>query len=414
MRHKILLTSFAVSLLFAAAAQKKQTLAFAITSSTKGTFQWSDVRLVDASTGALVRTIFDSKQPVTAFKVYHARSGQEIQVKDGQGVVRDQNALPFHGMSAALAYDKRHKRLYYTPIFINQLRYIDLSSKEPKIYYFENETLAATALPVQEGNHITRMVIASDGNGYAISNDGNHFVRFTTGKRQVIDDLGALTDDAENTVSIHDRKTSWGGDMVADASGNLYIVSAYHHVFKVNIRSKTAAYLGRIEGLPGNFTTNGAVVDADGNMVVSSASSIDNYYKVDMKSWKATKLEAPDKVFNSSDLANGNLAFEPRMESIPKLMQRELVRNDKINLFPNPVSTGRFRVSFHNRQRGRYDIQLVDLGGRLISSKTVNIMNDGQVAELDLRGALSNGTYLVKVLNNAKKTVFSDKLIVAD
>lgn len=202
--------------------------------------------------------------------------------------------------------------------------------------------------------------------------------------------------------------------MVADASGNLYVISAYHHVFKVNIKSRTAAYQGKIEGLPGNFTTNGAVVDAEGNLVVSSANSSDNYFTVDMSSWKASKLDASNKVFNASDLANGNLAFEPKMQAIPKLMDRAVIRNDRISLFPNPVSpsTGRFRVSFHNRQPGRYDIQLVDLTGRLLSAKTVTIANEGQVVEFDLRGSLANGAYLVKVLNNAKKTVFADKLVV--
>ena len=96
-----------------------------------------------------------------------------------------------------------------------------------------------------------------------------------------------------------------------------------------------------------------------------------------MSNWKATKLDASNKVFNSSDLANGNLAFEPRMQSIPKLIDRAIVKNDRISLFPNPVapSTGRFRVSFHNKQLGRYDIQLVDLTGRLLSSKSVTTAN---------------------------------------
>ena len=200
--------------------------------------------------------------------------------------------------------------------------------------------------------------------------------------------------------------------MVADASGNLWVISAYHHVFKVNIRSKTALYQGKIQGLPGNFTTNGAVVDDEGALVVSSASNNDNYYKVNMKDWVAVKIDAPNKVFNASDMANGNLAFTTTNQTPIRLLEREVVRNDKINMFPNPVSTGRFRVSFHNRELGRYEIQVVDLTGRLLSQKTVNIQNNGQVAEIDLRGSIANGTYLVKVLNNAKKNVFSDKLIV--
>jgi hypothetical protein len=413
MRHKILLTSCVVFFALAVAAQKKQTLAFAITSAEKGTYQWTDVKLVDVNTGELVRTIFDSKL-IKGYKVFHARSGREISVADAQGVVKNQNALPFNTMSAALAFDKKHNRLYYTPMYINQLRYIDLSSKEPKIFYFENEAMSAVKEINNESMHITRMVIGADGNGYAMSNDGNHFVRFSTGKKPLIEDIGSIQDDAKSTVSIHDKKTSWGGDMVADASGNLYVISAYHNVFKVNIRSKTALHVGKIQGLPGNFTTNGAVVDDEGSLVVSSASSNDNYYKVNMNDWTASKIDASNKVFNSSDLANGNLAFEPKMQQPIKLLERELVRNDKISMYPNPATTGRFRVSFNNRELGRYEIQVVDLNGRLLSQKTVNIQNNGQAAEVDLRGSIANGTYLVKVLNTAKKTVFSDKLVVVE
>ncbi len=408
MKHKFLLTSFAVLFVVAATAQKKQSLAFAITSAEKGTYQWADVKLVDVTSGELVRTVFDNKQAATGYKVFNARSGRELQVKDAQGRVNNQNSLPFNTMSAALAYDKKHNRLYYTPMYINQLRYIDLSSSN--IYYFENESLSAVADISKEGNHITRMVIAADGNGYAVSNDGNHLVRFGTGKKAVIDDLGALTDDTKNTVSIHDRKTSWGGDMIADAFGNLYIVSAFHHIFKVNTRDKIAKHLGQISGLPANFTTNGAVVDHDGDLVVGSANSADNYYKVNMKTWEATRLENNNKVFNASDLANDNLAFEPKQQS--RFIDRAIVRNNKFTLYPNPVTTGRFRVSFESKDFGRYDILVVDVQGRLLSQKAVNITNVGQVAEMDLRNSIPQGTYLVKVLNNGKKTVFADKIIV--
>lgn len=411
MRHKFLPTCCVILLALTVTAQQKQSLAYAITSADKGTYQWTEIKLVDINTGELVRTIFDSKQP-TAYKVYHARSGREIAVADKQGVVRNQNALPFNSMSAALAYDQKHKRLYYTPMYINQLRYIDLSGKEPKIYYFENESLSAVAQINNESMHITRMVIASDGNGYAMSNDGKHFVRFGTGKKAVIDDLGSVKDAPGNTASIHDRKTSWGGDMVADGSGNLYVISAFHHVFKVDVNSKIATHLGKIEGLPGNFTTNGAVVDEDGNLVVSSASNSENYYRVNMKDWKAEKIESSSPVYNASDMANANLAFTPKLQKPIQLFERELVRNDKIGMFPNPATTGRFRVSFNNSDLGRYEVQVVDLSGRLLSQKTVNIQNLGQTAEIDLRNTIANGTYLVKVLNNTKKIIFADKLVV--
>lgn len=407
MRHKILLALLTPVIAYTAEAQQSPSVAFAITSAEQGKFQWTNIKMIDLSTGEVLRTIYDGKQPYNA---YNARTRKEIAVKNAQATMQNQQAQPLHAMSAALAYDKRHNRLYYTPMYVNQLRYIDLSSKETSIYYFDQEKFSNAQSLNNEASHITRMVIAADGKGYAVSNDGNHFVQFTTGKKPTITDLGALQDDPKNSISIHEKQTSWGGDMIADATGNLYIISAFHNVFKINIRTRIATHIAKIEGLPANFTTNGAVVNDEGRLVVSSASSTDGYYAVDMNTWKAERLQN-NKVFNASDLANGNLAFSKNTEP-GKLIERELVRNNKIGLYPNPVTTGQFRVTFNNRDFGRYDIQVVDLTGKLVATKTYTVSNQGQVAEMDLRGMLANGTYLVKVLNQNKKTVFSDKIVV--
>jgi hypothetical protein len=407
MRHKILLALLTPVIAYTAEAQQSPSVAFAITSAEQGKFQWTNIKMIDLSTGEVLRTIYDGKQPYNA---YNARTRKEIAVKNAQATMQNQQAQPLHAMSAALAYDKRHNRLYYTPMYVNQLRYIDLSSKETSIYYFDQEKFSNAQSLNNEASHITRMVIAADGKGYAVSNDGNHFVQFTTGKKPTITDLGALQDDPKNSISIHEKQTSWGGDMIADATGNLYIISAFHNVFKINIRTRIATHIAKIEGLPANFTTNGAVVNDEGRLVVSSASSTDGYYAVDMNTWKAERLHN-NKVFNASDLANGNLAFSKNTEP-GKLIERELVRNNKIGLYPNPVTTGQFRVTFNNRDFGRYDIQVVDLTGKLVATKTYTVSNQGQVAEMDLRGMLANGTYLVKVLNQNKKTVFSDKIVV--
>ncbi|MEI9956836.1 MAG: hypothetical protein WDM90_11155 [Ferruginibacter sp.] len=53
----------------------------------------------------------------------------------------------------------------------------------PPNFYQEKTTLLNTNDLADEANHITRMDIAADGNGYAITNDGNHLIRFTTGKK---------------------------------------------------------------------------------------------------------------------------------------------------------------------------------------------------------------------------------------
>ncbi len=36
------------------------------------------------------------------------------------------------------------------------------------------------------------------------------------------------------------KQQAGGGDMIADAAGNLYVISAFRQVYKVNIQSKVA------------------------------------------------------------------------------------------------------------------------------------------------------------------------------
>mgnify|MGYP001164624287 CR=1 FL=1 len=410
MSKRILPTVLALFTVTAASAQQPKTTAFAITSAEKGTFNWTDIKQIDFSTGAVTRSVFEAKQPKVT--VYHARSGKEIKPVQQNGVTNTAS-LQVPMLSAACAFDQRHNRLYYAPLFMNQLRYVDLDSKETKIYYFDNETFIDATDLNNEANHVTRMVIAADGNGYALSNDGNHLIRFTTGRKPVITDLGALSDDPNNgSISIHEKTTGWGGDMVADAADNLYVISAYRHVFKVNIQSKLATYVGEIKGLPASFTTNGAVVDNDGFLIVSSANTPEGYYKVDMNTWQASKIAINGTVFNASDLANGNLAFADKKPAVSEVINRPVVRNEKISLYPNPVAINRVYVSFNGKETGRYTLQLVNLGGQLITERVVEVTSQGQVVPFEMKNNLAKGTYMVKVLNNSKKAIFTDKIMV--
>jgi hypothetical protein len=409
MRNSFTLASCLLLITAQLSAQLKQTTAYAITSSEKGNFNWTDVKQIDFATGNVTRSVFEAKQ--TNLTVYSARTGKEIKPVLQNGVAANVTA-PVASLAAACAFDQRHNRLYYAPLFMNQLRYINLDDKEPKIYYFENESFTPATDLNNEANHITRMVIAADGDGYALSNDANHLLRFTTGRKAVITDLGALTDDANNgEKSIHAKATSWGGDMIADAAGNLYVISAFRQVFKVNIQSKIATWLTEIKGLPATFTTNGAVVDNEGFLIVSSANTAEGYYKVDMRTWQGTRIDIQGTVFNASDLANGNLAFANDVPSVP-LINRAVTRNEKFAIFPNPIVSNQVYVSFNVKETGRYTIQLLDLTGKVITEKIAVIANGAQVIPVNVRSGLAKGPYMVKVLSNSKKAVFTDKLIV--
>ena len=273
MKQRILLLIVMTAVITNIQAQKKNkavpgTTGYAITAVEKGGRSWKEVRQIDAASGAILKTIYDSKQETEAL---NARTGKPVLKKDGsvklptsaekvytrtltappieKKVVNLDNELdkangnhirtytrtivvrrhelpndkPFSTNSAAMAYDKKHERLYYTPMGIPQLRYIDL--KSGKIYYFEDEAFGVVQHYGDSRNQITRMVIASDGNGYALTNDANHLVRFSTGNNPVITDLGAVADADAAIYSIH-SPNGYGGDMIADAAGNLYLLTA--------------------------------------------------------------------------------------------------------------------------------------------------------------------------------------------
>lgn len=327
---------------------------------------------------------------------------------------------PFATGSTALAYDKKHDRLYYTPMGINQLRYIDLKAKSPKIYYFEDEAFGIASGRRDEGNQITRMVIASDGNGYALTNNNEHLVRFTTGKNPVITDMGALVDDAANVESsILSNRRGFGGDLIADASGKIYLINQSRKVFKISTDTKIATYQGTIEGLPYGYTTNGAMVLEGSKIIVGSSGSEEGYYQVDMNTLQAEKVSTSGSVFRISDLASGNLLFEKeesKEEIMPVLAyQAKAIPTEATNgisVYPNPVFDRTVKLSFANQPSGEYQVSLMELSGKVISVRNIAINSKVQQVQFSLPQSLSKGSYLVKTVSDVNKVAVITKLIV--
>ncbi len=478
MKRQTLLLLVMISFITVSQAQKNRKQkdeplsGFAVTAADKGGRSWKEVRMMNVATGEEMKNVYNSKQEIEPL---NARTGKAVVKKDvatagnlrkvtvttqemtptkkvvnldheldkAQGknvqVFRTvmiatpsapQTDKPFSTNSAAMAYDKKHERLYYTPMGINQLRYIDL--KSGKIYYFEDE-----AFGVVKGLHdgpaqITRMVMGSDDNGYALSNDSKHLIRFTTGKKPTITDLGALTDDAANGNNSL-RSGGYGGDMIADADENLYLITANRSVFKINIETKVASYVGTIKGLPRGFSTNGAMVEEGSKVIIASSESTVGYYRFDLTTMQAEKVSGSPDVFNASDLANANLAFDkkkkkkkPLTEDVveepketateaatrQKPVQEELVKNNGIGIFPNPAITGEsVNLSFADQPAGKYQVQLLDLSGRLIRAQEVNIMGKSQVVRFAVP-EISKGNYLIKVFNEQNKVSATSQLVV--
>jgi Secretion system C-terminal sorting domain len=375
-----------------------------------------NIRQVDIASGKVLQDIF--KRDKTAFVLMDAATKKPV-INITSGYINFPNPAPTETMVAAAAYDKKHDKLFFTPMRIGELRWLDLSAKAdaPKFYTEKTQLLNSLDL-MDEANHITRMDIAADGNGYAVTNDGNHLIRFTTGKKIVVTDLGNLVDaeSNKNGISIHNKCTSWGGDMIADAYGKLYIISANRQVFKVDIDTRVTTHIGTITGLPDNYTTNGAAVDADGNVVVSSAITFDGYFKFSMANLAAAKIEGSDKIYNASDLANGYLLYQKEADAKKNFgvsfFKPVAQLNSDAKVYPNPVTANEFKVLLDGQKSGQYTITLTDLSGRAVMVKQVLVSLKLQTLSVQLTRTVAKGIYLVKVTDTANKVVFIERIAV--
>jgi hypothetical protein len=403
-----LAASLFVSASLAAHAQNDR-FAYAITDVSKEGSNWSALRKVDLATGEYTSVLFNGTDMATP--VLDAGT-KKLLVQQPDARFGNLLQAPFSTGVAAAAYDRKNNRLYYTPMFIDQLRYIDL--KTMKVYYVTESAFSGLGnMHNDEAKCITRMVITPDGDGYAITNDANTVIKFSTGKNIKVQQLGGLVDDPSNGgISIHNRCSSWGGDMIADDRGNLFILTARNHVFQVSTDTKVAKHLGAIEGLPANFTVNGAAVDGDGNLLVSSAMYGQGNYVVNPKSWAASSTGTASS-FHSSDLANSNfLSTRPKVTTIETLVKAPSTLSSAIQVYPNPVTGNQFTLQFGKVPAGDYTLQLTDVMGKVILQKRIAVGTELQTEVVSLKATNAKGVYLVKVVDNAQKNVFEQKIIV--
>ncbi|HZF63962.1 MAG TPA: T9SS type A sorting domain-containing protein, partial [Chitinophagaceae bacterium] len=267
------------------------------------------------------------------------------------------------------------------------------------------------------GKTFSRMAITSDGAGYAISNDAHHFIEFSTSRQPKITEHGKLVDDPANkNVSIQNSCTSYGGDVVAEDNGKLLLISGRNYVFSIDPATRVATHLALIKGLPPQFTTSAAVVHTDGQLLLSSASGNLGNFLVNPKSWTAVPFTSPGGSFNTSDLANSNVIVTKQKAPIAKREKiRSIINNfsGHLSLYPNPImSDAGFTIHFNDVKDGAYIVQLIDLGGRPVYSRKINLTQKNTVQNFPVTLTTAKGLYLVRVMDAAKRSVFEHKVMV--
>src|SRR6476661_515774 len=104
--------------------------AYAITDLSKDGAGWNALRRIDLQTGISSQVLLNGTDAQLAVFDAHSRRQLTLQPDARYGTMMQS---PFGTGVAAAAYDKKHNRLYFTPMFVDQLRYIDL--KTMKLYY---------------------------------------------------------------------------------------------------------------------------------------------------------------------------------------------------------------------------------------------------------------------------------------
>ena len=406
MNIKLLLSTTFIATTLAVSAQDANKT-FAITGDGNHDFMWMNIRQVDIGSGKVVQSIYQRDK--SAFVMADADSKSQMAA----------HRTPTETMVAAAAYDKNQNKLFFTPMRVGELRWLDLNAKgDAQKYYSVTSTLLNTNEALNdEANQFSRMVIGADGNGYALNNDASRLIKFTTGKKVTITDLGPVVDDESNkTISVKNKCTSWGGDMIADAYNKLYIISANHYVFVLDLETRVAKQIGYITGLPAAFSTNGAAVDKDGNVVVASANTFAGYYKFSLKDFVATPIEGSDMVYNASDLANGNLLYQKEVDAARTFADFKPVvpvLTNEAHIFPNPVTNNEFKIYFEGQQAGKYNVAITDLSGKPVMNSIVNVGTaKSQVETITLNRAFAKGMYMVKVTDANNKFIFTERIVV--
>jgi hypothetical protein len=400
-------------LLFNSARSQNDHFAYAVTAVNKGGSEWIALRKLDTRTGEFSNVLLnvqEKDQDLFDFTAYKEYANKKV-TNSFSGTLPGLSPQPALSSSvAAIAYDRKSNRLYYAPMSIDQLRYIDLTTMD--VVAFSDQYFSkAGKYDFKTAGPINRMVIAPDDFGYTITNDGKHLIRFSTNGAPVLTDLGELQDDPLNKdMSIRNNPcANSGGDMIADDAGSLFLVTGSNRVFKVNIATRKTTYLATISSLPSKFTTSGVAVTEDGKILISSSLYADGYFIVDPETWTATPSSGTHEAFGSADLANSNVLHS----KTSNLFITKAPENvSQFRVFPNPVMDDEVSVQFNGLKPGNYTIQLASVLGNTVLKQKATIAGNTQTELVHIPGATAQGFYYVSILDENNKVVGTQKLVV--
>lgn len=376
-------------LLFAGSLLTAQQDIFALTGKDTPNIVFNDFRSLNLSTGGADQIIFsDQSTPAVYSQILRK------QINEDKASVHHAQTLQIAGLAYASSGD-----LIYTPLFSSNIYVLNTASGKLKLV--ENNVIKTT--PCDIGSHITRMAAGYDGNIYTLNNSGSQLIKISNKNGDyAVTDLGALRNDPSNGNNRFDMMNiGFGGDMIADAENNFYVFSASGNVFKIFTADLNAQFLGKVNGLPENYTLNGAAVNEAGNVVIASAKG-QSFYEVNLKDLLAKPIAGPEKM-HVYDLASKYFANERKASNIAV--------SSEVNIYPTNIKEKHFNLTAP-KTKGALTVDVYDFSGKKVLQKEAGNAA-GTAAKIELNN-LNSGVYVVTVKDEAKNILLTKKIIISE
>ncbi|WP_336619761.1 T9SS type A sorting domain-containing protein, partial [Chryseobacterium sp.] len=237
------------------------------------------------------------------------------------------------------------------------------------------------------------------------NNAGTQFLQITNKNGQYeVNDLGIIKDDSSNGKnSFTAIETGFGGDMIADTDNNFYIFAASGNVFKVSIKELKAKFIGKIAGIPDNYSVNGSAVNAKGKVVIASAKGAP-LYEVDLGTLQAQQIPGEQNL-HIYDLASKYFAND-------KASSANTLTN--IDVYPTRVNEHYVNVYMNNKNsKGTIHFNVFDISGKNVMTQSLNV-KEGSLQDKVYFKNLVSGAYIISIVDASGKILLNKKILVTE
>src|ERR1700674_5295334 len=124
-------------LLFNSARSQPDHFAYAVTAVNKGGSEWIALRKLDTRTGefsSVLLNVQDKDQDLFDFSAYKEYANKKVTNTSNTTLASFSPQPALSSSVAAIAYDRKANRLYYAPMSIDQLRFVDLTTMEVVVF----------------------------------------------------------------------------------------------------------------------------------------------------------------------------------------------------------------------------------------------------------------------------------------